>query len=223
MEERYIRNIGALSEDDCRLLLEKKILVAGCGGLGGYIIDMLLRVGVGAIIAADGDAFEPSNLNRQLMSDVNSLGKSKAEAAADYARRVNPVVRFRPEPVFIDADNALKLIEGCDAVIDGLDNIRSRRIVAAACGELGIPMIYGAIRGWTAQCGIVLPGDGMIDRLYPDSIDLTDKSSLPCTAALCAAMQTALCIKLLCGKELEPGKLYMADLLDMESIGFLYK
>ena len=54
MEERYIRNLGALSEAECALLREKTVLVAGCGGLGGYLIEMLLRLGVGEIRAADG-------------------------------------------------------------------------------------------------------------------------------------------------------------------------
>ena len=67
MDERYVRNLGALSERECNLLRTKTVFVAGCGGLGGYLIEMLLRLGVGTIRAADGDAFEASNLNRQLL------------------------------------------------------------------------------------------------------------------------------------------------------------
>ena len=80
MEERYIRNLGALTEEECALLRTKTVFVAGCGGLGGYLIEMLLRLGVGTIRAADGDAFEASNLNRQLLSSPSALGKPKAEA-----------------------------------------------------------------------------------------------------------------------------------------------
>ena len=83
MEERYIRNLGALTEQECALLHTKTVFVAGCGGLGGYLIEMLLRLGVGTIRAADGDAFEASNLNRQLLSSPQTLGQSKAEAAAE--------------------------------------------------------------------------------------------------------------------------------------------
>ena len=77
-------------------------------------------------------------------------------------------------------------------------------------------MIHGAICGWTAQAAIMLPGDGMIDRVYPEGSALKSKASLPFTPPFCAALQTALCVRLLTGREVEAGKLYVADLLDME-------
>ena len=110
MEERYIRNLGALTEEECALLRTKTVFVAGCGGLGGYLIEMLLRLGVGAIRAADGDAFEASNLNRQLLSSPQALGHSKAEAAAARAAQVNPEVRFEAIPAFVTEENAARLI-----------------------------------------------------------------------------------------------------------------
>ena len=73
MEERYIRNLGALTEEECVLLRTKTVFVAGCGGLGCYLVEMLLRLGVGSIRAADGDTFETSNLNRQLFSSPQAV------------------------------------------------------------------------------------------------------------------------------------------------------
>ena len=216
MEERYIRNLGALSEDECALLRKKTVLVAGCGGLGGYLIEMLLRLGVGEIRAADGDRFEASTLNRQLLAAPALLGKSKAEAAAERAAAVNSDVRFVAVPEFVTEANVEALIRGCDAVLDALDNIASRRMLARACTEAQIPMIHGAICGWTAQAAIVLPGDGMLDWVYPEGTALKSKASLSFTPPFCAALQTALCVRLLTGREVEAGKLYVADLLDME-------
>ena len=89
MEERYIRNLGALTEEECAVLRGKTVFVAGCGGLGGYLIEMLLRLGVGEIRAADGDVFEASNLNRQLLSSPSTLGSGKAAAAAARAKEIN--------------------------------------------------------------------------------------------------------------------------------------
>ena len=106
MDERYIRNLGALTEEECALLRTKTVFVAGCGGLGGYLIEMLLRIGVGEIRAADGDVFEASNLNRQLLSSPLSLGQSKAEAVAARAALVNPGVRFEAIPAFVTEENA---------------------------------------------------------------------------------------------------------------------
>lgn len=216
MEERYIRNLGALTEQECAKLRTKTVFVAGCGGLGGYLIEMLLRLGVGAIRAADGDVFEASNLNRQLLSSPRNLGRSKAEAAKDRAAEVNPDVRFVPIPEFVTEENALELIQGCDAVLDALDNIPARRILARACAKAGIPLIHGAICSWTAQAAVILPGDDLIDRIYPEDAIPSSKASLSFTPPFCAALQTALCTRLLVGRPLETGRFYIADLLDME-------
>ena len=68
MDSRYARNFPALTEAEWNILKQKRILVVGCGGLGGHIIDQLARIGIGSIRAVDGDVFEESNLNRQLRS-----------------------------------------------------------------------------------------------------------------------------------------------------------
>ena len=216
MEERYIRNLGALTEQECAVLRTKTVLVAGCGGLGGYLIEMLLRLGVGTIRAADGDCFEASNLNRQLLSSPLSLGQSKADAAARRAALVNPDVRFVPISQFVMTENAAELSQGCDAVLDALDNIQARRLLAHACAEAGIPLIHGAICAWSAQAAVVMPGDDLIDRIYPEGVSLSSKASLSFTPPFCAALQTALCTRLLTGRPLETGRLYVADLLNME-------
>ncbi|MBO6017467.1 MAG: HesA/MoeB/ThiF family protein [Oscillospiraceae bacterium] len=216
MEERYIRNLGALSEEECAQLRKKTVLVAGCGGLGGYLIEMLLRLGVGEIRAADGDRFEASNLNRQLLSVPGLLGKPKAEAAAERAETVNPDVRFLAVPEFVTETNVMELVRGCDAVLDALDNIASRNMLAKACAEAQVPLIHGAICGWTAQAAVVMPGDTLMEQIYPEGAALTSKASLSFTPPFCAAVQTALCVRLLTGRETETGKLYVADLLDME-------
>ena len=216
MEERYIRNLGALTEQECAVLRTKTVLVAGCGGLGGYLIEMLLRLGVGTLRAADGDCFEASNLNRQLLSSPLSLGQSKADAAARRAALVNPDVRFVPISQFVMTENAAELIQGCDAVLDALDNIQARRLLAHACAEAGIPLIHGAICAWSAQAAVVMPGDDLIDRIYPEGVSLSSKASLSFTPPFCAALQTALCTRLLTGRPLETGRLYVADLLNME-------
>ena len=216
MEPRYARNIPALTEAECETLKQKRILVVGCGGLGGHILDQLARIGVGFLRVVDGDVFEASNLNRQLLSEVNLLGVSKAKAAADHITRVNPYVTIEAVQAFLTEDNAAELLADCDIVMDALDNIESRRILAAACEKANIPYIYGAIQGWIAQAAISLPGDHLINTLYPEEIEITDKSVLSFTPALCAAMQTALCVKWLLGRSVETGTVYCFDLLNQE-------
>ena len=217
MDQRYARNFPALTEQEQALLRTKKAAVIGCGGLGGHIIDQLARIGIGALLVVDGDVFEETNLNRQLLSQTALLGSGKAKAAQDHIHRVNPDVTVEGLNVFLTQDNALGLITGCDIVLDALDNIPSRKVLAEACCHAGIPYVYGGIQGWVAQAAVSMPGDGLIDRLFPKDTVIRDKSVLSFIPALCAAVQTALCVKLLVGRPVETGTLYYYDLLNQES------
>ena len=210
---RYSRNIPALSEAECAALHGKTVAVIGCGGLGGYLIEYLARIGVGCIRCVDGDIFEESNLNRQLLATVPLLGTGKAVAAANRVKEINPQVHVQPFPVFLDEHNARELVAGCDVVLDALDSISARKILAKACAEENLPLIYGAIQGWVAQAAICMPADELLPKLYPANAVIKDKSVLSFTPALCAAIQTALCIKLLTGRPVETGVLHHADLL----------
>jgi molybdopterin/thiamine biosynthesis adenylyltransferase len=216
MEPRYARNIPALTEEECALLRQKRILVVGCGGLGGHIIDQLARIGAGFLRVVDGDVFEESNLNRQLLSDIAQLGSSKAAAAAAHVARVNPDTAVEAAVEFLTEANAGALLAGCDIVMDALDNIQSRRILADACAGAGIPYVYGGISGWVAQAAVSMPGDGLIEKLFPAEVEIRDKSVLSFTPALCAAMQTAMCVKLLVGRPVETGVIQYFDLLNQE-------
>ncbi len=216
MDARYARNIPALTEAECALLRTKKVAVIGCGGLGGYLIEYLSRVGIGSIRAVDGDVFDETNLNRQLLSEVPLLGSSKAEAASARVNRINPDVKVEAVHAFLDEHNAAELICGCDAVLDALDNIPARKVLAKACADAGIPYVYGAISGWVTQAAISMPEDHLLDTLYPGNIVIRDKSVLSFTPALCASMQAALCVKLLTGRPVETGKLFYFDLLNQE-------
>lgn len=218
MEERYSRNIPAVSAEEQAALSGKRVLVAGCGGLGGCLIEHLARMGVGEITAVDGDVFEPSNLNRQLLATQDLLGTPKALAARERARAVNPAVRVRAVEAFLEEGNADGLVEGQDLVLDALDNIPARLVLEDACARAGVAIVHGAIQGWTVQAAVVPAGSGLLRRLYGASgRGPEDKSSLPFTPALCAAVQAAEAVKLLCGRPAAlEGRLLLADLRWMD-------
>ena len=217
MNDQYIRNIPAISKESQLLLNKKKVLVVGCGGLGGYIIENLLRIGVGEITAVDGDVFQPSNLNRQLLSTQPKLGYPKAQAAFDRAKEINPEVTFHARNLFLTEENADHLVCGQDLVIDALDNIHSRLILENACAKADIPLIHGAICGWQAQICTVMPGSNLLHMLYENCPESTDKSALVFAPALCAAVQSAEAVKLLCGRSGDlVGKLCVIDLQYMD-------
>ena len=218
MQERYIRNLGPLTEEECLLLRQRRVFLAGCGGLGGYLLEHLLRAGVGAITVCDGDTIVPSNLNRQLLADMESLGRSKTEAACARAALVNLEAAVEARPVFLTADNALGLIAGHDLALDALDSPAARRILASACRQAGIPLVHGAIRGWYAQAAVILPDSGMMEQLYPaDAPAAPDQGSLSPTVGLCAAIQAGEAVKLLCGRPSPlAGRLLWVDLVEQE-------
>ena len=216
MVPRYERNIPSLSLEESRLLRTKTVAVIGCGGLGGYIIEQLARLGIGTIRIVDGDVFEESNLNRQLFSDVTVLGRPKTEVSQARIGAVNPEIRVEALYGYLDESNAMDFLRGCDAVVGALDNIYTRRVLERSCEALDIPYIYGAIHGWVAQAAIDMPGQRLIEKMYPEGAAFRDKSSLSFTPGLCASMQTALCVKLLVGRPVQTGTVFYFDLLEQE-------
>ena len=97
MEDRFLRNIPALTEEECVSLRHKRVLIVGCGGLGGNLISIFSRIGVGKLRIVDGDVFEATNLNRQLFSEIPVLGQNKARVAAERVARINPEIAVDAE------------------------------------------------------------------------------------------------------------------------------
>ena len=223
MTGRYDRNMGSLTEAQQRTLARSSVLVLGCGGLGGYVIEYLARVGVGHIAAADGDVFQPSNLNRQLLSTEENLGMNKALAGKARVRAINSAVDFAAIDFPVTEENAEGLMRGRDAVIDCLDHPGAKLLCARAAGAAGVPFIHGAIAGWSLRVHTVLPGDDAMEWLCASgggTEGLTGNLSF--TAAACAALEAAEAVKLLLGMDgLTAGRLIEADLLTMrfEEIG----
>ena len=204
---------NSLDENERAMLKKCRVAVVGCGGLGGYIAEMLIRLGVGTIVAVDGDCFDETNLNRQLLCTRETLGTGKAEAVQARAAAINADVRVIAVSEYIDADNALRILDGCDLVIDALDSIDARKTVHDACSELNIHMVYGAIGPWSVQYGIVPPSCGLFDKLGTPSEfhGETIPSFIP---ALCASYQVCEAVKLLTGNGSElMGKLCSIDML----------
>ena len=214
---RYIRNHKAISEADQTILQKKCVLVAGCGGLGGYVIEFLGRLGVGHLVVVDGDIFDETNLNRQLLSSNMNLGKPKVLAAQQRMQAVNPLVKVDAIQAVLNEDNAVDLLKGCDLVIDALDNIPSRMILIRAARETGIPLVHGAIAGWSGQIYIVQPGDKGMEMLYGNAT--SEKGiervlgNLAFTAGLVASIQAAEAVKLLLGVGKSIEGLLQIDLL----------
>jgi len=214
MNDRYDRNIPALTPDECAVLRGKRVCVVGCGGLGGYSIELLARIGVGALNVVDADVFEATNLNRQLLCEEEFSGQKKAEIAARRVARINSGINVSVFAEKLTESSAQRLIDGCDVAVDALDNIGSRFVLAEACADAGICLVHGAISGYFAQVSVIAPGSGALSKLYPSrTADPPVRGNLGFTASMCASAQTAESVKLLCGRQSALlGKLLLMDL-----------
>ena len=220
MIERYSRNMLTLSPEENDLLKTFRVCVIGCGGLGGYVIEMLGRLGVGHITAVDGDVFEESNLNRQILSSMDSLGKSKALEAKNRMDKVNPLIEVNVVYERMNEINGLEILKDHDVIVDALDSISTRILLEGMAEELNIPLIHGAIAGWYGQVSTVFPGDRTISKLYPEpNIKGLEKElgNPSFTPALVASIEVSEVLKVLIGRgsPLRHKLLYL-NLLDNE-------
>lgn len=215
--QRYARNIPAIMPDEQRALSAKRVCVCGCGGLGGYVVEYLARVGVGAIVVVDGDAFEASNLNRQLLCREGNLGQPKAAAAKERAASINSDVDVVVHDQRITAENASEILKGCDVVVDALDSLETRFALEHWCATANVPLVHGAISGWYAQVTTIAPGSGALEKVYPDDQSRPSgekPASLSFTPALAAAIEASECVKVLLDRgDILYDKLVLVDLL----------
>src|SRR5699024_11977244 len=93
IDKRYVKNMNALSIGENKILNESKVCIVGCGGLGGYIIELLGRIGVGNLTVIDGDVFDETNLNRQVLCHTKNIGQNKAIEAKKRMELVNPLIK----------------------------------------------------------------------------------------------------------------------------------
>ncbi|MBU5614083.1 HesA/MoeB/ThiF family protein [Geomonas azotofigens] len=218
---RYQRNVGTVSPKGQLVLHGSRVAVVGCGGLGGYVVEHLARLGVGTIVAVDPDLFEEHNLNRQLLSSIEALGTPKAAAAAQRVADINPAVTVLPVQDCFCPDNAGELIAGCSAAVDALDNVQSRLELADACNTFGVPLVHGAIAGWYGQVATQLPGQATLRHIYRSwssgagvERELGNPSFTP---AAVASLQAAEVCKLLLGTGRPlTGRKLVVDLLHMD-------
>lgn len=200
---RYVRNIGVIGMEGQARLLESAAAVVGCGGLGGWIVEMLARAGVGRLILIDGDAFDDNNLNRQLYCDEENIGASKAEAAAARVRRVNGAVEAVARPLYINEENGRELLAGADAAVDALDGNDARGALFKACRELDIPFVHGAVGGFYGEAAVLAPQDRPVWELTgaPDRGIELSTGNPPFIPPFIAAVQACETIKILAGLE----------------------
>ncbi|MCH4886460.1 HesA/MoeB/ThiF family protein [Acidaminobacter sp. JC074] len=205
----YNRN-KPFSKKERERLRSSYVTVVGCGGLGCYVLEMLVRLGIGQIKAIDGDDFDTSNLNRQLLSNIFTIGEAKVYEAKKRAISINPQVTFLAVKDYFKKINAKTLLQGSHLVIDCLDNVEDRLLLEKTCSSLGIPLIHGAVNGWSGHVAVIYPNDNILETLLqPSSFKWTPAYS----PGLVASVQVAEAVKVLLDKGAKTQELIYIDLL----------
>ena len=219
LEGRYARNKKTLSDEDQLKLGNSCVAIIGCGGLGGYIAEQLARIGVGRLVLFDGDRFEVSNLNRQIMATELNIGQWKVEAARDRLRNVNSEVQVEAVRGWFEEDKAPEMLRDVDLVCDALDSRDTRVMLERVCHQMDLPLVYASIAGWFGQLGVSLPGDFSVSRLFGRGERGVESvwGNPAFTPAVLASLSVAETVKLLVGRTSSLRHAWLqVDLLSME-------
>ncbi|XXJ20025.1 HesA/MoeB/ThiF family protein [Desulfovibrio caledoniensis] len=210
---RYLRNRQSMGRKDQVRLLRASVAQVGLGGLGGSLLEQFLRLGIGRVRAADGDLFEPSNLNRQALSTLDGLGREKTRAAMLRAEAVNPSMTLETRSEFLTADSLPGFLEGCELAVDALGGLTMRGHLQQAASRAAIPLVTGALAGWTGYVAVVMPGQiGPADLMGTDNGG-EEKLGCPAPAVnLVASIMASEVVNVLTGAPTLAGKMLVMDL-----------
>ena len=142
IQEQFYRTSIILGEDKINSLKLKHVLIAGVGGIGGYVVEALARGGIGKITIIDHDLVDITNINRQIIALLPDVGKPKIELFSKRVAQINPECEFIAKQVFIDGDNLSELIHAdVDYVVDCIDTINSKLGLIEYCYRNKIKLI----------------------------------------------------------------------------------
>ncbi|MEJ7561155.1 MAG: molybdopterin-synthase adenylyltransferase MoeB [Ilumatobacteraceae bacterium] len=141
-------------------LLASKVLLLGAGGLGSPAALYLAAAGVGTIGIVDMDEVDASNLQRQILHNLDRVGQRKVDSAAETLRALNPDVEVKTYDTRLDASNIEEILTGYDLVVDGADNFPSRYLLNDASVKLGIPVVHGSIFRFEGMVTVFDPKNG---------------------------------------------------------------
>jgi len=223
---RYSRHLimPEVAMDGQKKLKAAKVLLIGAGGLGSPLGLYLAAAGVGKIGIVDFDVVDYSNLQRQIMHTTYDVGRKKIESAAEHLRATNPEIVIVTHEVRITSENAIRLIEPYDIVIDGTDNFPTRYLTNDACVLLGKPNIYGSIYRFEGQASVFATKGGPCYRCLfaepppPGAVpSCAEGGVLGILPGVIGCIQATEAIKLILGKG-KPliGRLLLYDAMEMK-------
>ena len=163
---RYQRHLqlSEVGEEGQLKLLNAKILLLGAGGLGSPAAMYLAAAGIGTLGIIDMDVVDESNLQRQILHNVDRIGARKVDSAKETIESLNPDVNVITYDTRLSAENVLEVLENYDVVVDGADNFPTRYLLNDASVKLGIPVVHGSIFQFEGQVTVFDPREGVTYR-----------------------------------------------------------
>lgn len=189
--ERFCRNAGLVSARDMRRLLAARVFIAGCGGLGGAVADMLARTGVGMLRLCDPDVFGESNLNRQLFCTEKTLGQPKAAVVGAGLREIASHLTVETLEIAATAENLPGLLRGMDVAVDCLDSIKGKKMLEHAAQKAGIAYLHGSVVAGEGLVWLDKPANARLERLYARDDD--DAQGIPVLAGTVCGAAALMC------------------------------
>lgn len=160
MEEQFLRTAMLLGESGIEKLKHSKVAVFGLGGVGGHVVEALVRSGIGAIDLIDNDTVNPSNLNRQIIATYDTLGKYKTDAMAERIAKINPECKVTKHNLFYLPNQANQIpFSEYDFLVDAIDTVTAKLDLAFKAQSFGIPIISSMGTG---------------NKLEPQYLEITD-------------------------------------------------
>jgi adenylyltransferase/sulfurtransferase len=217
--ERYDRQImiREIGEEGQKKLKRSRVVIAGGGGLGSPIALYLAAAGIGTIRVIDHDRVALSNLNRQILHGEEDIGKRKVDSASSKLKKLNSAVTIEAVAETITESNVSGLVQGCDVIVDAMDNMPTRYLLNRCAVERKTPFFHGAVYGFEGRAMTILPGETACLRcLYRGPVPQEKFPVVGVTPAVIGSIQATEVIKYLAGAgNLLTNRLLLYDGLQM--------
>jgi adenylyltransferase/sulfurtransferase len=212
-DQRYCRQKPLLGTSGQEKLADASVFIAGAGGLGSPVATYLALAGAGELIIADHDIVSVSNLNRQFLHAVKDTGRKKVFSARETLCALNPDITIVAVPERVTRENIRDFIRDSDILVDATDNYETRYVMNEASLALHIPLVHGAVEGFSGQVTTIIPGQTpCLSCIFPHAPPASEVPVLGAAAGVIGSLQAMEVIKYITGTgHLLAGRLLIWD------------
>ncbi|WP_323737296.1 ThiF family adenylyltransferase [Methanosphaera sp. ISO3-F5] len=233
-EDLISRQIEIFTQEEQEKLRTTPIVVVGTGGLGGIIVEQFVRAGFETLTIIDQDVFDKTNLNRQLRSNLETIGKSKVKVTKEAAEKINPNVNITAYDLTINQHNISEIFKGNEILVDAVDNVYTRVMISREAKKQGMTFVHSAVDKTLGQLSVFEPKSPTYEEVfklkslgyeldqvkdYLLSLSIKKPQVLGITPAIFGSLEVNETIKYILGKEnivLAP-KVLQWDIFDISS------